>query len=277
MELPGDVYGRFRPQLAKLIKDADVEPSALGMIVAAFAMLSFVCEESADFIEDDIALLASTFELTESQVSSAGISSWTLLLTTIKSETIISDYLDDQLLQFSEMLPGSDLPKSIAIGEAMAYLLEVARSAEEYEMDDLLIDPADIAEQLNNLAADRSRKMSKQTQKDRRKNFRQLAKAIESGAAPSVSLVINKQELKFDTWEQIVQLNALRTALRSGLQTHLHYNDLLHQIFDVNLSKEVSAHRLSRLDKRKYCSKNSESAKSRTESRAAARAKKMVH
>lgn len=272
-ESPG-LYGRFRPVLAKLIKDGDGQPATQAQLVSAFAMLSFVSDDSGDDIEDDVALLAGLFESSESVVCSAGVAGWSLLLTTLSADTIVYDYLEEALLQLAEMLPGADLLKSAAVGEAIAYLLEVAVKCETYDAGDLPIDAHDIAATLDDLANERSRKTSKHEQKGRRKKFRVLARAVRSGSPPAVALVINKQEVRFDNWEQIIQLGALRAALRSGFQTHMHHNDLLHQIFDIRLAKEVSAHKLSRLEKRFYCSKNSASSRDRSESRAAARDKK---
>jgi len=63
-------------------------------------------------------------------------------------------------------------------------------------------------------------------------------------------------------------------VLRSGFQTHFQYNNLLHDVFEVDIAQQPSAHRLSKIEKRLHQSKNSAKSKQRTTSRAQNRRQK---
>jgi len=52
-------------------------------------------------------------------------------------------------------------------------------------------------------------------------------------------------------------LNALRECLGEGLQTHFENNDLLLEIFDVVMDKDIKKVKLSAVEKRMFMSPNS--------------------
>ena len=266
-----DIYPSFRPSILRLLKDNDEDLSVRSAAAEALALLSFVCEESSDSCHDDIAVLYSLFEAPE-PLSVAAVGGWSLLITILNAKTIIERYVEDALTLLFEMLTRTPLATSIAVGEAIALLYETVRDIEDYDLEDLPVDKTELLQALDGLVNERTRRKSKSDQVDQRK----ISASIESDTAPTIDIVVNKQQLVFNSWEQITQLNALRSALRTGFHIHLQYNDLLHEIFDVRIQKEHSTHKLTRLEKRQFCSKNSAASKDRTSSRDQARAKKLV-
>jgi hypothetical protein len=273
------VYPQFRPALLRLLQDPDEDLNVRVAAVQTLSLLSFICEESAagEAIHEDLAALFQLFEADAVELASAAISGWSLLLTILRADTLLERYAEEALILLVELLEREvSVGVSAAAGRAIAYIYEVARAEEDYDETDLPVDVGEVVRTLEGLATERQRRVAKATQKDKRKVFRQIRDALRSGQAPEVVVVVNKQELRFDSFERLIQLDALRAALRSGFQCHLQYNELLHDIFDVRIQKETSVHKLSHIDKRLFCSKNSARAKDRTAARDSARAKKMA-
>ncbi|MDP2435060.1 MAG: hypothetical protein Q8P67_04910 [archaeon] len=269
------IFPAFRPACLRLLGDRDEDVEVRAAAAHTLALLSFICEESEETSHDDAAVLQTLFEEPEA-LSAAAVNGLALMLTVMSATTIIERYLEDVLLALFELLTRSPPATSVAAGEAIAYLYEVARGADDYDLEDLPVDSNEVVAVLNEMAVERTRRKAKSDQKDQRKNFRNILASVEKNTPPSVELIVNKQQVSFGSWEEVIQLNALKLTLRSGFQIHFQHNDLLHQIFDVRIQKETSKYKLSKLEKRQFCSKNSAASKDRMARRDASRSKKIV-
>ena len=125
------------------------------------------------------------------------------------------------------------------------------------------------------LATEYNRKKSRKERKEQRAVFRDIHSTVTDGDQASMSVNLGGMQVTFSGWCPRIQLNALRSCLSSGFQTHLQHNTTVREI--LNLGKFVQGghqDRLSSVEKRLYRSKNSMESKQRTQKRAAARDKR---
>jgi len=143
-------------------------------------------------------------------------------------------------------LESAALEVRVASGENIAMFFETLginqrRDLEEesYDQDDDEDDEAieyddmtRLTELLARLATDSNRRRARSERKAQRSAFRDILKTVEEGDPIQERLKIRKQVINFNTWAKVIQLNAFREAISSGLSVHLEENELLHSVFD---------------------------------------------
>jgi len=115
------------------------------------------------------------------------------------------------------------------------------------------------------LAYDKSKTRSRKDKIKQRLPFKEIKAYVEDGEIPFEEIEIKFTKLKFSTWSQIKQLDAFRDILGIGFQTHFEINELLQEIFDVQISQEgKKKNQCPRSKKRMLLSPSSPQAKLKT-------------
>ncbi|XP_024358487.1 uncharacterized protein [Physcomitrium patens] len=222
-------------------------------------------------------------------VKVSALMAWSLLLSTVDSQKVSSHHLQSSLPVLSSLLNSEDLALRTAAGESIALLYEMTNSSGfagdvEDSVDDIVppvsrpsnssvassaratVPEDEVIEQMKALSVHAGGKG--QPKKERaalRSSFRELLAAIEDGVAPQVSVKLPAgNTLKFNSWTEIIQVNAIRRFLGEGFQTHMQGNPLLHEIFDF-VPQSEKRNTLSTKEKRMLQSPNSVVSKARTE------------
>jgi len=117
---------------------------------------------------------------------------------------------------------------------------------------------------LYQLCSDKSKQRAKKDKAKQKAPFKDITGFIESGDTPEEKLSFKHQTFLFDTWAQIIQLNAFRDFLAQGLQTHFENNPLLHDVFHIEVNKQAKKVQLSQVEKRMFMSPSSPMSKVRT-------------
>ena len=66
---------------------------------------------------------------------------------------------------------------------------------------------------------------------------------------------IRNESITFEKWSHILQMNFLKSVLKSGFQFHFRYNPLVREIFGLGAPpEEDGTDKLSKLEKRMYMS-----------------------
>eukprot|EP01098_Paradermamoeba_levis_P005790 TRINITY_DN2420_c0_g1_i1.p1 TRINITY_DN2420_c0_g1~~TRINITY_DN2420_c0_g1_i1.p1 ORF type:complete len:192 (-),score=60.25 TRINITY_DN2420_c0_g1_i1:21-596(-) len=137
-----------------------------------------------------------------------------------------------------------------------------------------VVDLEHLKDQIEQLAQERNRYISKKDSVKQKAGFKEILKSIEAGYTPEVKLTFHQQTVLIDDWVKIKQYNAIREALGGGFQCHFLNNELLSEIFGVQISANNQKEKLTGQDKRIAQSVNSFSEKNRARGRASQRNQK---
>eukprot|EP01098_Paradermamoeba_levis_P005791 TRINITY_DN2420_c0_g1_i2.p1 TRINITY_DN2420_c0_g1~~TRINITY_DN2420_c0_g1_i2.p1 ORF type:complete len:194 (-),score=58.84 TRINITY_DN2420_c0_g1_i2:37-618(-) len=130
-----------------------------------------------------------------------------------------------------------------------------------------VVDLEHLKDQIEQLAQERNRYISKKDSVKQKAGFKEILKSIEAGYTPEVKLTFHQQTVLIDDWVKIKQYNAIREALGGGFQCHFLNNELLSEIFGVQISANNQKEKLTGQDKRIAQSVNSFSEKNRARGR----------
>jgi len=126
----------------------------------------------------------------------------------------------------------------------------------------------EVIEAVETLAGEYDRSKGKQERKEQRSVFRDIVSTISRGEAPETTLTIRNEDLTFDSWAHILQLNSIRRVLGGGFQFHFRNNRLVRSIFGLGEAPvEDGDDRLSKLEKRLFLSENSAAKKEKSKER----------
>jgi len=200
------------------------------------------------------------------ELRSHAIHAWSLLVTTVETKHVYDVVVPDNLQKIAEFLNDANVDVRYAAGEALAMLIEIIRDVEgeEFELSKLngYIEVDDV---LDTLFALSSEKMKAKTEKEKQRvPFRDIQTSIENGTVPDSTLSFKNQKFTFSTWLQLRQLEAVRDTLGTGLQLHFEKNELLQQIFEVEVDSKKAKAKLTAIQKRMTKSPNSPLSKART-------------
>lgn len=194
---------------------------------------------------------------------------WALLATSISRHYVFGTHVPALLGILIQLLKSDSLSVRISAGETIALLFEIGNEEDED------FDPEDFAQfgdvtfdylidTLTELASDKGKHRGKKEKAKQKVPFKDILASIEYDEPPRESLSILHQKFEFSSWEEHIQLNALRDVLGHGFQIHFERNDLLQEIFNVKLDREAKKLQLSAVEKRLLISPSSVVAKSRT-------------
>eukprot|EP01114_Cavostelium_apophysatum_P013516 TRINITY_DN3290_c0_g1_i1.p1 TRINITY_DN3290_c0_g1~~TRINITY_DN3290_c0_g1_i1.p1 ORF type:complete len:398 (-),score=113.93 TRINITY_DN3290_c0_g1_i1:36-1229(-) len=289
-----EIHRDFAPILEEIVQkpgDADV----FRAVAATYALLCFVGNMDEAVTLKSAEILHNVFSLQHNENSAAreavydkdeaieaAIKGWSLLLTTVSKRHIFDFVVPNDMQALIDYMRSENVGVRVAAGEAVALLFEAAMdTAEEGDGFDLRtfgndygIDVDDLLDLLHTLASDKSKGRAKVDKDKQRVPFKEIRNYIENGETPNESLVFKHQRYEFHGWTQLIQLSAFREALAEGLSPHFERNDLVHQIFDVTLDKDMKKVQLSAVEKRMFMSPSSPMKKASTKSMTKERGRK---
>ncbi|ETV84299.1 hypothetical protein, variant [Aphanomyces astaci] len=182
------------------------------------------------------------------------LETWGCLASTLDSTYLIEEgFLDTHLTLFLELTNNADVDVRSAAGENLALLFEAMHQnhIDNYE------GAGDIASKLLELSKESSKKFSKKDRKEQHSVFRDVYNTVANQEPPNVSFGLENETLRFHDWGSIMQYNAIKECLQSGMLEHLKFNNHVRQLFDLPHTAEV----YSRVEKRATKSKTSGSRK----------------
>ncbi|CAL7942599.1 unnamed protein product [Xylocopa violacea] len=171
----------------------------------------------------------------------AAISSWTLLLTVMAPADIYNLITSDRtntympsLNKLRELLESPHLDVRLSAGEALAVIFELGRDfCCDYEQDWSL----DLIDVLKELATDSNKYRAKKDRKQQRANFRDILRYIEEDVIPEVHVKFGQEILYLEGWCARSQYNACCRLLGPGINIHLAENQLLREIFHLDINE----------------------------------------
>ena len=103
------------------------------------------------------------------------------------------------------------------------------------------------------LATEYNRKKSRKERKEQRAVFRDIHSTVTDGDQASMSVNLGGMQVTFSGWCPRVQLNALRSCLSSGFQTHLQHNTTVREILNLTASRSKVGTRIDSAQSRSGC------------------------
>jgi len=237
----------------------------------ALALLIFIGNSDENFTLSSLTVFSNIFNSEESKASekAAALKAWSLLTTTINTKLFYSMLIPQYLSTFFTLLHDEDVEVRVQAGQCIALLFEVAREdEEEFNLNDVgayaSVDVDELLNVLYNLSQDKTKQRARKDKLKQKVPFKEIINTVELGQFPVESLSFKFQKFEFETWVKILQLDAIRDALGPGLQIHFESNDLLQQIFNIQVDKDAKKITLSQTEKRLMFSPSSPLAKART-------------
>ncbi|GLD93075.1 hypothetical protein PINS_up001667 [Pythium insidiosum] len=248
-------YQRSKSVLEPLAKTAKMQ-KVKSAAMRSLAMICHVCsveEENADELLDmytkflDVKIVAS--------VCASALEAWGILASSLPEEVLATDtFIDKYLPRFLSLLDHTDVDVRSAAGENIALLFESASKCGVTLPCDV-----EIIEKLRAMSKDSSKKNSKKDRKVQRSVFRDIHATLSNGDSPQVAFVVKGEHLDVSSWKSVIQFEAIKNVLHSGLQEHIKFNNILRQMLDL---PEVIEERAN--DRRDVFDKKSSSRKSRS-------------
>jgi len=166
---------------------------------------------------------------------------WCLIMTLVEDETIVDEFIPSHIGGIVDLLSSDDINVRLAAGEALALLCNtVAKTEEGYTpyFWNGYFEVEEIVYLLQSTDAHQQRKINKKDREKQRHGFKDTLAALEEGTSPRVTMVINGQHFSFYDWKSIKRLSSFRHLLGTGFHTHMQYNSLLSDIFNIRISQE---------------------------------------
>ncbi|KAL0480866.1 interferon-related protein [Acrasis kona] len=252
-------------------KSNDANQNVRHAAVMALAIVAFV-EDDGREVASEMGMckkFEDTYMSKEPDMSilAQAITGWTLMASITPTHIQASSLLQRIKPRLIKCLNKGDLNVKIACGEALALLYEAVhkdlRHAEdegEFSDEEILKETDDEwMAQLNQLSTQTTKQVAKKDRSVQKSSFRDIIETIEQGTRPQVKFIVKKTTLTFDDWRSIVQYNALRTVLGSGLIHHVSDNEFVRDVFNVSdvVFDEKSARKLNKDQKQALLSKKS--------------------
>lgn len=231
-----DALEDMTPVIRTMIGDKTVNGLARAEGIRALAMAVFVVEEDDAITQETMSFFLEQFKGASPGLKVAIFESWSLLATTLPDKTIAKNFFVTLIPLIESSLENESLELRLAAGNTVGQLYAAVAGEPEHKTISL----ENLHSMLKDLSTDMRRYRAKEERSSQKSVFRAVLDTIEKGEEPEETIAIGRQDLKFDSWEAIAQLNAFRYALASGLQNHLFYNELLRDIFSVDVTTLVS-------------------------------------
>mmetsp|Transcript_16882 Transcript_16882/g.25221 ORF Transcript_16882/g.25221 Transcript_16882/m.25221 type:complete len:432 (-) Transcript_16882:124-1419(-) len=288
------LYTEFKKSLRAIISDSSRVSRLREQAVRTLGVLSFVCDDTE--LLEDILCVAKVFQqiaradlkdTDESLLCQCALGTWSTLLTIVSAKQVVDSIFPDYVEDLERLVNYADPAIVPYVANAMALCVEIHQEHDSnFDVYDIacFINFEDFVDALSD-RIDRPHRGKSKLENAQRKSMRPVLAFLQEASvsndqfdnkqAPlSERIIINKQKITFHTFEEVVRLTFFKSVLRSGFQTHFQYNNLLHDVFEVDIAQQPSAHRLSKIEKRLHQSKNSAKSKQRTTSRAQNRRQK---
>jgi len=268
-----DVYKEFASTMIELINKPPNE-EVQSAIIESLAMLCFVCNTDEAGTLDILGLFVSICNQKASVLATdAALRGCCLLLTTVPRRYAYDNIIPDYLPLFFDFLSNDNVDIRVDAGEGIALLFEIGIAIEEdsfelYNFANTMgnIRADELLDKLYEFSADKSKARAKKEKAKQKVPFKEIISFIEEGKVPKEILSFKHQKFEFDSWAQLIQLNAFRDLLGEGLQTNFENNSLLHEVFDISLDKNAKKAHLTAVEKRMFMSPSSPAQKAKTKS-----------
>lgn len=287
-----DVCRTIKPLLLSMACDKSATPSVRAECCTALGNIAFLSGSdmaenlslmqqfesifSGSFLKGDGSVPTTTPEA--GVMHAAALNAWTLLFTLIGPGNIGTMINNSKSLpsleHISELLQSAHLDVRMAAGEALALIFEVGRAENEAFEEDFA---DEVTETLKQLATDYHKYRSKKDRKQQRATFRDILQFIEDDTTNEVQVKIGKEVLLLDTWVKRKQYDALCTILGPSINNHLLENDLIKEIFEIDVTivdSKIPAYAQLQMERHRKRVQNAANFKARTISRAKNRDKR---
>eukprot|EP01117_Protostelium_nocturnum_P015617 TRINITY_DN6071_c0_g1_i1.p1 TRINITY_DN6071_c0_g1~~TRINITY_DN6071_c0_g1_i1.p1 ORF type:complete len:383 (+),score=138.58 TRINITY_DN6071_c0_g1_i1:167-1315(+) len=266
------IYTELKDILREFLKDPSSENSIRSSAIYALAMTNFLGNEDEIETIETLDLCRDLFESKEgnNELETAALDAYSLLSTTVSDHHIYDTLITRDTLSLVDLLASDAVEVRVSAGQTIALFFEVGRIVEGEEFDLYKfchyagIEVNDLLDTLGVLVSDKTRSRGKKDKIRQKEPFKDIVASVEHGEPPSEILHILHQKIEFTSWNQLLQLYAIRKFLTTGLQNHLEFNNFLHEIFDLNIDKARLRTQLTQIEKRKMMSPSSDHAKYRT-------------
>ncbi|KAJ0405005.1 hypothetical protein P43SY_004922 [Pythium insidiosum] len=188
------------------------------------------------------------------KVKSAAMRSLAMICHVCSVEEENADELLDMYTKFLDV----KIVASVCASALEAWGILASSLPDEVLAADTFIDKS-IVEKLRAMSKDSSKKNSKKDRKVQRSVFRDIHATLANGDSPQVAFVVKGEHLDVSSWKSVIQFEAIKNVLHSGLQEHIKFNNILRHMLDL---PEVIEERAN--DRRDVFDKKSSSRKSRS-------------
>jgi len=260
-----EIFKEVLPIYYEIIKDSS-DDILKSVCMNSFALGSFIACDELTTIEN-MKFFSSFFNGNTSDiVLNSALDAWSFLLTSISKKYAYETLIPDHLVQIAEYLKKENVEIRIQAGQTIALLFEITKEIEgedfSFESINVFIDTEELLETLT--FEDSNRFLSKKDKLKQKTPFKEIRDYIENGQQKYEEIEINHQKLTFNKWEEIKQLDVFRNILGTGFQTHFQNNELLQDIFDVDINLDTRKVSMTATQKRMIQSPNSVVSKSKT-------------
>jgi len=233
-----DLYKEFADTMIELINkppNGEVQSA----LIDSLSILCFVSNSDEAVTLEIMELFASVFnQKADVLASDAAMRGYCLLLTTLGKQYAYDNIIPDYLPIFFDFLSNDNVDIRVDAGEGIALIFEIGSNVEgeTFELYNFAntmgnIRADDLLDKLHELSADKSKARAKKEKAKQKVPFKEIIAYVEEGTVPKEVLSFKHQKFEFDSWSQLLQLNAIRELLGEGLQTHFENNHLLHENF----------------------------------------------
>ncbi|TMW63333.1 hypothetical protein Poli38472_002274 [Pythium oligandrum] len=212
--------------LAKTSRSQKVKAAA----IRALAMTCFICGVEEENSDELMEIFEKYLEIgIVGGICASALEGWGLLASALPDEILSGDSFVNRFLpQFLILLDHSDVDVRSAAGENIALLFESAQKCGSSLPCD-----AEIIEKFRVMSKDSSKKNSKKDRKVQRSVFRDIHATLENGDSPQISFSVKNDQLEVSSWKSVLQFEAIKNCLNTGLQQHIKYNNPLRLLLDL--------------------------------------------
>jgi hypothetical protein len=228
----------------------------------ALAVFGFVEDDPRELLTKNLITYEQEYwKESDNSVLAQAITSWSLMASAVPTHLVVNVLFPRVKSQLIKMLGKGDLGVKMACGEALAFLYESRYMLEDddEEQEESSFDQVDndLLETLQQLSTTTTKQVAKKDRSVQKSSFRDVLNTIQDGDSPEIKFVVKKTTLTFHTWGAIIQYNAFKTILGSGLIHHISENPFIQRVFDVHehVFDEKNARKLNKGEKQAMFSK----------------------
>ncbi|KAH9109127.1 hypothetical protein LEN26_011607 [Aphanomyces euteiches] len=252
-------FGKVEAVLEPLIKSATQSDLVRALSLDGLGIVCIACISDEENAQNIMGMCDPFLDNKASPIlSKLALETWGALASTLDSSYLVEEgFLDTHLAMFVDLTSNADLDVRTAAGENIALLFEAMYKNHITDHDSKNATVARLLE----LSKESSKKFSKKDRKEQHSVFRDVYKTVADNEAPNLSITLENETLRFSDWGSIMQYEAVKECLQSGMLEHLKFNNHVRQMFDLPHTAEV----YPRVERRATKSKNSESRKQQSE------------
>ncbi|KAJ2850278.1 Interferon- developmental regulator 1 [Coemansia brasiliensis] len=238
-------------QLRKLLEEPSIDAQVQAQALNTLAMANFI--SSADY-RDAVELqqfvrgiLEEALQERQMEVALQGFSAIGLLLTVMADSDMMlaEQQFDEDFELHMRGLKCDSVEVRVAAAQNIAMMHEaLSQDRESFAFDNQY----ELVGVLEMLKHESNKRLGRRLSLKQRLAMRDVLHTIEDGKAPALKLTLHGQTLLFDDWVRITRLQMFRAALGGGLPEHFARNDMLQDVFGVELdAAEELAHSKQRV------------------------------